>query len=85
MVLISQGYEAERLEAWALYLRFGFGLAHRLEHLRHGVHRAGAGLEGDFNEIAGGEFTLQLQQAAGYGNGLKFCARSAAAFNLDGS
>lgn len=89
MVLISQGYEAEGLEArrfcrW-LYLCSSLGLTHRLEHLRHAVHRPGTGWEGDFHEIAGGEFALQLEQAAGYGNGLKFCARSTAAFHEDGS
>jgi len=89
MVLISQGYEAEGLQAgglyWSLNLRLGFDSAHGLEHLRHAVNGSGAGLERDLHEIARGEFALQLKQAAGYGNGLKFCARSAAAFNLNGS
>src|SRR5271166_2468526 len=91
MVLVSQGYEAKGLKTRALrlrlrlYLGFGFGLAHRLEHFRHRVDRARTGLKGDLYEFTGGEFALQLEHAAGYGNGLKFCARSASAFNLNGS
>jgi|ERR1700722_9623154 hypothetical protein len=93
MVLITQGYKAEGLKTGALsfgsclrlHLGFGFGPAHGLEHLCHSVDWAGAGLKGYFYEIAGGEFALQLKQATGDGKGLKFCARSAAAFDLDGS
>jgi hypothetical protein len=88
MVLIAQGYEAEGLEAgrlgWWLYLRPGLGLTHRLEHLSHTMHWSGTGSEGDFHEIAGAKLALQLEQAAGYRNGLKVCARSTAAFHEDG-
>jgi hypothetical protein len=87
MVLISEGYEAEGLQAGGFYLRLrlGFRAAHRLQHFCHAVDRAGLGLEGDLYEIAGGELALQLQQASGYGNGLKFCARSTATFYENGS
>jgi len=89
MVLIAQGHEAEGLKTgalgWGLYLGFGFRPAHGLEHFGHAVDWAGAGLEGYFYEIAGGELALQLEQTAGDGNGLKFCARAASAFNLNGS
>src|ERR1700733_11706740 len=88
MVLITEGYKAEGLKTGALRLplKLSFGLrpAHGLEHFRHSVDWAGAGLKGYFYEIASGEFALQLEQATGDGKGLKFCARSAAAFDLDG-
>ena len=37
-------------------------------------------MESDLDEIAGGKLMLQLQQSAGNGNGLKFCARPLTAF-----
>ena len=87
MVLISQGYEAEGLQAGRFYLRLhlGFRPAHGLEHFCHAVDGSGTSLESDFYKVAGGELALQLKQAAGYGNGLKFCARATAAFHEDGS
>ena len=79
MIAVAQGNKSERLETRALRLRHG------LQHLRHAKDGPGAGLKGDFDEIAGGKLLLKLQQAAGNGDRLEFCARSLASVGKNGS
>jgi hypothetical protein len=68
VIFVAQGNEAERLITRALKL------ARRVQHFGHAVDRARLSVECDFDEISGGEFMLQLQQSAGHGDGLEFCA-----------
>ena len=79
MVFISQGNEAERLQAGALVLARG------VQHFSHAVNGTRAGVERDLDEISSGEFMLQLQQATGDGNGLELGARLLATFGQNGS
>lgn len=79
VIAVAQGNKAERLQTRALRLRHG------LEHLRHAKDGPGAGLKGDFYEIAGGKLFLKLQQAAGNGYRLEFCARALASVGMNGS
>ena len=74
MIIVAQGYETKGLQACALEL------ARRLKHFGHSADGAGTGMKGDFHEITGREFLLQLQHAAGNGDGLNFCACPLAAF-----
>src|SRR5580658_8522913 len=55
VVIVSQGNKAERLQTRALKL------ARRAQHFSHAADGAGAGVEGDFDEISGGKLTRQLQ------------------------
>lgn len=79
MVLVSQGHEAKWLKTCALQLARG------RQHFSHGVNGTGAAVKGYFYEIARGELMLHLQQPAGNGNRLKFCARALAALSMNGS
>ena len=79
VISVAQGYKTERLETRAL------NLTHGLEHFRHAKDGPGAGLKGDFHEIAGGKLLLKLKQAAGNGYRLEFCARSLAPVGMNGS
>ncbi len=74
VVVIGQGNEAEGLKTRALKL------ARRVQHFGHAVDGARAGVESDFDEVSSRKFLLQLQQSAGDGNGLQFCARALATF-----
>ncbi len=42
-------------------------------------------MEGNLDEVAGRERVLELEHAAGYGNRLKFCARTLATFGMNSS
>jgi len=77
VVVVAQGNKAEGLKARALQLAGG------REHFRHPVDGTGAGMESDFDEIAGGKLLLDLKQSAGNGDGLEFCARSLATFRMN--
>lgn len=79
MVLVSQGHEAKWLKTCALQLARG------RQHFRHRVNGTGAAVKGYFYEIARGQLMLHLQQSAGNGYRLKFCARSTAALSMNGS
>jgi hypothetical protein len=79
MVVVAQGHKTEGLKTR------GGKLARRLEHLRHRIDGTRPAVKSYLYEIAGGELLLHLQQAAGYGNRLKFCARTLAALGMDGS
>ena len=78
MIVVAQSHKAERLQTCARKL------AHRLQHLRHRVDGAGPAVKGYFYEITSGQLMLHLQQSAGNGNRLKFCARTLAAFGMNG-
>jgi len=79
MVVVAQGHKTERLKTR------GRKLARGLQHLRHRIDGARPAVESYFHEIAGGELMLHLQQAAGYRDRLKFCARTLAALGMDSS
>ena len=74
VIIVAKSNKAERLQARALKLARG------IQHFGHAMDGAGSGVERDLDEIAGGKLMLQLQQSAGDGKGLKFCARPLAAF-----
>lgn len=74
MIVVSQGDEAERLQARALKL------ARWIQHLGHAMDGAGSGVEGNLHEISARKLSLQLEQSAIEGNGLKFGACTLAAF-----
>jgi hypothetical protein len=48
------------------------------------MDRSGPRVESNFHEITRGKLDRQLQQPAGNGNGLKFCARPLTAFGTNG-
>ena len=79
VISVAQGNKTERLETRAL------NLTHGLKHFRHAKDGPGAGLKGDFHEIAGGKLLLKLKQAASNGYRLEFCARSLASVGMNGS
>ena len=79
MIVVSESYEAERLQARA------FKLARGGQHFRHAMDGTGTGVEGDLDEIAGGKLSLDAEQAAGDGKGLEFCARTPAALGMNRS
>ena len=64
MVIIGQGNKTKRLQMGVIEP------ARWLQHFGHAVNGARSGVEGDFDEISGGELLLQLQQSAIDGNGL---------------
>jgi len=78
VIVIAEGYEAERLQTGALKLAGG------MEHFGHTADGSGAGMECDFDEVSRGKLMLQLQHSTGNRDGLKFCARSLATFGHDG-
>jgi hypothetical protein len=63
MVVILDRNEAERLQ------HANSRLPHRTQDLGHGSYRARLRLKRDFDEIALGQRTLQLQQSSGRRNG----------------
>ncbi len=77
MIVVSESYEAERLQARALKLSRG------REHLRHAMDGTGPGVEGDLDEVACRKLRLDTEQAAGDGKRLKFSARTLAAFGMN--
>jgi hypothetical protein len=77
VIVVAESDKAERLQTGALIL------ARWIQHFSHAVDGAGARVESDFDEIAGGKFMLQLQQSAVDGDGLKFGARPLAALCND--
>jgi len=79
VIVVSEGNEAERLQACA------FKLARGGQHFRHPMDWTRPGVEGDLNEVAGGKLSLDAEQAAGNGKRLEFCARTLAAFGMNRS
>ena len=69
VIIVVESDKTEGLHAGALVL------AGWLQHFGHAADSAGAGVECDFDEIAGGEFMRQLQQTPGDGNELEFRPR----------
>ena len=64
MVVVLERDEAERLQYSAGHL------SHGTQDFRHAVNRAGLRLKSYFNEVALRETLRQLEQAAGYRDGL---------------
>lgn len=79
MIVVPQGHKTEGLKTRGCQLALG------LQHLRHRIDGTRPAVKCDFYKIASGELVLHLQQAAGYGNRLKFCARTLAALGMNGS
>ena len=74
MIVVLKGDEPESLQ---------HAIRHSLrgaENFRHPVNRPGLGLERNFDKVALRQRLRQLQQAAGYGNGLEFSFRAPAIF-----
>jgi len=74
VVVILERDEAERLQHSARRLLQG------AENFSHAVHRTRLRLKCEFDERSGSKRMLQLQQPAGYGNGLKFSFSAPAVF-----
>jgi hypothetical protein len=77
VIIIADGDEAKRLKARSLIFARG------IQHFRHAVDGASAGMESNFDEIARSQLVLQLEQTSIDRNGLKFCARSLTTFRHD--
>ncbi len=75
VIIVAEGNEAERLHARALILARGLATFRPCRESRP----SGCGRRS--RRIPSGEFLLQLEQSAGDGNGLKFCARPLSAFS----
>lgn len=74
VIVVLKGDEPESLQ---------HAIRHSLrgaENFRHPVDRASLRLEGNFDKVALRQRLRQLQQAAGYGNGLKFSFGAPAIF-----
>src|SRR5712692_1967172 len=66
MIVVAQRDEAKRLQSTIVRR------PHGTQHLGHAVYRAGLRLEGNLDKITLAQEPCQRQQAAGYGDGLKF-------------
>jgi len=78
MVFVRKSDKAEWLKACALKLARG------RQHFSHAMDCASLGVEGNLNEIARRKLPLYLEQAAGHGKRLEFCARVLAALSMNG-
>ena len=78
VILITEGDEAEGLQAGALKL------ARRVQHFGHAVDGSRPGVERDLDEISSRKLVLQLQQAAVDRERLKFGTRPLTAFGHHG-
>jgi hypothetical protein len=74
MVVVLKRHEAERLKHAVGHLSCGH------EDFRHTVYWALLGLKRDFDEVALAQRAGQVQEPAGYGNGLEFAFSAAAIF-----
>jgi hypothetical protein len=77
VIIIADGDEAKRLKARRLIFTRG------VQHFRHAVDGAGAGMKSNFDEVAGSQLVLELEQTSIDRDGLKFCARSLTTFRHD--